>query len=226
MLLIDKLRSKENLTTTEKKIVNYILDNLDEIPAMSVEQLAKKSFSSHSAIVRLSKKLGFAGYKEFRLELSKTIQARIFQPEDVDANFPFKREDDSMMIAKKLADLSVSTIKRSYAQLNKEQLDKAGRMLWSAERIFLFGQGDSQIRARSFQNKLVKIDKFAMIGEEYADEDWVAVNLSPKDCAVFISYGGKSKQSQKIIKFFSQKKVPTLLISGNINSPMIDFADL
>ena len=42
MLLIDKLRMQKDLTNTEKRIADYILQNLTTIPAINVADLAKK----------------------------------------------------------------------------------------------------------------------------------------------------------------------------------------
>ena len=41
MLLIDKLRMQKDLTNTEKRIADYILQNLTTIPAINVADLAK-----------------------------------------------------------------------------------------------------------------------------------------------------------------------------------------
>lgn len=226
MLLIDKLRDQDNLTATEKKIADYVLENLTHISSMSIERLAKQSYTSHSAIVRFSKKMGFEGYKDFRIAVLKTIQSKLYNLESVDTNFPFTGSDSPIMIAKKLADLTVNTVKRSYAQLSEDQLNQAVDMLTAADRVFLFAEGDSQIRARSFQNKLVKVNKFLILGEEYADEDWTAANMTPKDCAVFISYGGKITQYGRMIHYLADQGVPTIVITGNQKSKMVKVATL
>ncbi|EHN58737.1 MAG: MurR/RpiR family transcriptional regulator [Oenococcus sp.] len=226
MLLIDRLKNQDKLTATEKKIADFVLENLTDISSMSIEKLAKQSYTSHSAIVRFSKKMGFDGYKEFRIAVLKTIQARLYNLENVDTNFPFTATDSPLIIAKKLADLTVNTIKRSYAQLSEDQLIQAVDMLTKAERIFLFAEGDSQIRARSFQNKLVKVNKFLILGEEYADEDWTAANMTPKDCALFISYGGKVRQYGRMLNYLTDQKVPTIVITGNPKSKIIETASL
>ena len=77
--------------------------------------------------------------------------------------------------------------------------------LEAAQRIFLFARGDSQIRARSFQNKLVKINKYLIVADEYGDDAWNASNVTQNDCAVFITYRGKNTQYEKIIGTFSSQ---------------------
>lgn len=224
MLLIDKLRLQKDLTNTEKRIADYILQNLTEIPAINVADLAKNTYTSHSSVIRLAQKMGYDGFRDFRVAISEIAHSDIYRPEPVDANFPFLPQDSTKEIAKKMADLTVNTVQRTYAQLDDVILDKAAELLANAERIFLFAQGDSQIRARSFQNKLVKINKFLIIADEYADEDWNAASLTSKDCAIFISYRARVPQYERMLKHFLNENVPSLLLTGNSRSNLIPLA--
>ncbi|MFC6464391.1 MurR/RpiR family transcriptional regulator [Marinilactibacillus sp. GCM10026970] len=226
MLLIDKLKRQKGLTPTDKQIANYILENMTSIPSLGIEELAKQTYTSHSAIVRFSKKIGFDGYKQFRLALSETVYKDLHQLGKVDANFPFDATDTTSQISKKMADLSIEAIRKASEQLDADTLDTAAEMFTRADRIFLFAQGDSQIRARSFQNKMVKLNRFLMIAEEYADQAWNAANLSKKDCAVFITYGAKISQYDRYIKYFAKAGIPTILLTGNPTSSLHKLVDL
>lgn len=62
MLLIDKLRLQNDLTTTEKRIADYILQHLPTIPAINVADLAKDTYTSHSSVIRLAKKMGMKDF--------------------------------------------------------------------------------------------------------------------------------------------------------------------
>ena len=65
MLLIEQLTTQENFTSNEQKIAHYILENLTQIPNMNIEQIAKQTYTSHSAVVRLAKKLNFEDFRDF-----------------------------------------------------------------------------------------------------------------------------------------------------------------
>ena len=89
MSLLKKLKLKESFTDTEQRIADYILTNLDDVPDMVIQQLAENTFTSHSAIIRLSQKLGFSGYRSFKVALIHEIQSSKHTPTNVDPNFPF-----------------------------------------------------------------------------------------------------------------------------------------
>lgn len=224
MLLIDKLRLQQDLTNTEKRIADYILENLAEIPAINVAELAKNTYTSHSSVIRLSQKMGYEGFRDFRVAVSEIAHSDLYRSNPVDANFPFLPQDSAKEIAKKIADLTINTVQRTYAQLDEQILDEAADLLANAERIFLFAQGDSQIRARSFQNKLVKINKFLIIADEYADEDWNAASLTSRDCAIFITYRARVPQYERMLKHFLNENVPSILMTGNNQSNLIPLA--
>lgn len=200
MLIEDKLIRQDTFTTTEKRIADYLQANFEAAVYMTIEELAKATYTSHSAIIRLCKKLGFTGFKEFRLELGREVHQLLAQfDQTIDANFPFSDQDDGATIAEKLT---------------------------QAKRIFVFAKGDSQITARKFQNKLVKLNKFLILAEEYSDSSWNAANLTNEDCAVFISYSGRIHHYEKIMSHLKHVGTPTLLLTGNEYSEMAKKASM
>ena len=137
MLLIDKLRLQQGLTNTEKRIADYILDNLTTAPSLNVDELAKNTYTSHSSVSRLARKMGYDGFHDFRIAISEIAHSELYRLNDVDANFPFHPNDTATEIAKKISDLTIDTVKRTYAQLSDEVLEEAARLLTKSERIFL-----------------------------------------------------------------------------------------
>lgn len=221
MLILAALTQQTDFTTTEKRIADYVLANLPTLSNLYIKDLAAATYTSHSAIIRLAQKLGYHGFRDFQHALTVAATAQAQALTAVDANFPFQADDTAATIAKKLAALNISTIQSVHTQLDIPQLTAAVQLLADADRIFLFAQGDSQLRARSFQNKLVKLNKFAMIAEEYGDEAWQAANLSRHDCAVFISYAGNTTTHQQFATHFQAQHIPSILLTGNAQSPLI-----
>lgn len=226
MLIIDKLKAQEAFTETEKRIANYIVENITAIPHVYIEDLARSVYTSHSAVIRLCKKIGYSGFRDFKMAIAEAVHSQQHTLGSVDVNFPFDAHDSPMEIAKKMADLTINTINRTHAQLSDEVMGQAVTILSKAERIFLFAIGDSQVRGRSFQNKLIKIDKLVIIADEYRDAAWNAVRLTKKDCALFISYAGRNTQYQNILQYFKEENIPTILLTGNKKSDLVELAHL
>ncbi|GCF94340.1 RpiR family transcriptional regulator [Enterococcus florum] len=224
MLIIERLKQQETFSIAEKRIAEYILAHLPEIPTIFIQELAEKTFSSHSTIVRLSQKLGYSGFREFKDALAEVVYANIHSVEEVNANFPFHSLDTPADVAKKMADLTIHTVQRAAMQVDSDQLKLVVDVLMAAKRIFLFSRGDTQLRARSFQNKLIKINKFAIQAEEYVDTEWNAVSIEQQDCAFFLSYSGIVQPYTKIMRYLMEKNIPVILLTGNPDSPMVPYA--
>lgn len=222
--IIEKLTEKDDFTDTEKRIADFILENQSLMPNTTIQHLAKRAYSSHSAVIRLTKKLGYSGYRDFRVALIQEIQNNLHATSKVDPNFPFNPYDDYLDIAKKMADLSIDAIQKTINRLDRDNLKNVSKSLLNAERIFLFGVGDSQIRAKSFQNKFNKINRYLILADEYGEGSWNSLNMTKDDSAIFISYGGGTGDLKENLMYAQKKKIDTILITGNVDSEAAKFS--
>ena len=71
MLLIEKMKHKENFTVLERQITDYILEHRDEMYEMTLAELAGKLYVSKATVIRYFKKLGFSSYRELCVELAR-----------------------------------------------------------------------------------------------------------------------------------------------------------
>lgn len=68
-----KVEGIENdLTKSEKKLVEYIKENLVLVKKYNVMDLADKSGVSAPSIIRLAKKLGYSGFLDMKIDLNKS----------------------------------------------------------------------------------------------------------------------------------------------------------
>lgn len=63
-------QNKYKLNEIEYFVLNYINNNFLEFKKMTIEELSQKTYCSKTSIFRLTKKLGFSGYSEFKVVLT------------------------------------------------------------------------------------------------------------------------------------------------------------
>lgn len=51
--ILDTFLHDQDFTDTERTVITYILDHLDEVPTMNIENLAKETFTSNGTIIRI-----------------------------------------------------------------------------------------------------------------------------------------------------------------------------
>ncbi|HLQ86872.1 MAG TPA: MurR/RpiR family transcriptional regulator, partial [Enterococcus sp.] len=61
---------KNKLSSSEKYLWEYIQNNLDDIPNLSIVKLSEDANVSTATIVRTTKKMGYSGYTDFRQQLT------------------------------------------------------------------------------------------------------------------------------------------------------------
>lgn len=166
------------------------------------------------------------GFKDFKIMLVKTIEQKNHVLSEINPNIPFEDDASLMKISQDMMYLTQQAIKESYELLKEESLFKMTKYLYNANRIFMYAVGDSQIRAESFQNKLLKINKYAIIAtarNEFANN---TVNIDINDCAFFITYEAKSNEDFIAARILKERKVPILLLTAFPESKLAKMADV
>ncbi|MDV4150513.1 MurR/RpiR family transcriptional regulator [Clostridium sp. AL.422] len=67
---LSKFIENKGLTEIEIKVLNYIVDNIEDVNKLGVRGIAKNNYTSTSTIMRLSKKLGYSGFLEMQYNLA------------------------------------------------------------------------------------------------------------------------------------------------------------
>ena len=57
---------RDSISPTERTIADYLLDHPESAMECGVHELAERTFSSASTIIRMCRRIGFDGYKDFR----------------------------------------------------------------------------------------------------------------------------------------------------------------
>ena len=68
------------LTETETRLANYLLSHSGEVIHMNVKEFSAACGSSPAAVVRFSRKLGFKGFTDLKLDLAR--EAGAGEPDD------------------------------------------------------------------------------------------------------------------------------------------------
>ena len=66
---MNKICTGKRLSSFEKELIEYFVNNVSEALELGVRGVAKKKYTSTSTIMRLSKKLGYSGFIEMLYSL-------------------------------------------------------------------------------------------------------------------------------------------------------------
>ena len=223
-MLKEKLINKDGFTDTEKQIADFLLGKGEEAAYMTVRQLADDCYASQTVVMRFCKKLGYKGFNDFKVAFVKELENVRFNDE-VDVNRPFYLDYSSRKIAQTIFSLNRQALIACMNELDYSQLEKAARWITRSRITFLYGYGDSSIRARNLMNRLFKINKMCILATESHEEAGISINATNQDVAVFISYRGGNETFNTCADLLQKNKCPVVLLSANVESQLAKKAD-
>ena len=167
MLLKEQMKAYP-FSHNERVIIDYILDKQINIKEYSVKMIADATFTSPSTLIRISKKLGFQGWVEFKdayLEEANYLNSHFC---NIDSNLPFSNQDSIMTIASKIVNLHIESAKDTLSLFQHDSLQKAVRILHQSKeiRVFAMSSPDECAICISYSGESSNIVKTARILKE------------------------------------------------------------
>lgn len=210
-----------SLTKSEQKVADTVMKDPEAAVFYTITDLAEKAGVGETSVIRLSRKLGFKGYQEFKLSIVQDLST---PAEQVHGEI---QEDDSLdVVVKKITAQNSLAIQNATSLLNEQQLQKAIDALLQAERIFFFGVGSSGITAMDAKYRFMRLG-FNVQAD--SDAHIIAMNaaLARKgDVIVGISTSGSTKDLVDAVRIAKETGTFIICITNHARSPITQYADI
>jgi RpiR family carbohydrate utilization transcriptional regulator len=211
-----RLRESINeLSESEAKIGNYILQHPAEFVNLTVKDLAERSGSSPAAVVRLWKSLGFDSYQDFKLRVAGDLQSRL-NDQYTELKFGSSLGD----ILRSVEDSNVQSIHNTLRLLKESDIQDAVSALRNAKRTLTFGVGASAIVAEDFAQKLLRIGFPVYSASDFHQAAVIAAQLEPQDVLVAISYSGTTSEVYEVADIARRNNATIIAITRFSDSPL------
>ena len=216
MAVLDSLKRMEGFTNTEKDLARYILDHLDDVAHMNISELSAAVYTSNPTVVRMCRKLGLEGYRDFRIELAREVEAAHASMLSVNPDFPFIEGSGTRQIIQSVANLTKQSVDACLGTIASQDVQRAARLIRGARRVALYGVGDSWVTMESFANLLLKIGIVSYSGNLNGDSVVATQILGTTDVAVIATYsGGLLDKFANEIRILRSNGCKVILITAN-----------
>ena len=142
--LLDQYRS--GMTKSELKAADYIKANPIDLIRYTLTDFAKLSGCSNAVIIRLSQKLGYEGYSEFKYSMSKFLLT----------NVP-NMESGSGDPVQEITSTYIQFISKIPTFINKQDIQKLASFINNANHITIWGVNRTYVSASQLSNRLMRI---------------------------------------------------------------------
>lgn len=214
-----ELENKKNeFTDIEWEIIRYIKMNIHHVVSMNIAELAKETYTSNATIIRTCRKLNCSGFKELKQKLVKDIENQKHLKQSVDFTIPFYSSESIVEIVGHISNLYKESIDIINTSINPNILEKVIQTMYHAHRMFIYSIGDSKVTAKSFINKLIKLNYFAISATDNHEEISISKSAMKQDCALFISYSGGDINYLEAFQILKRAECKTIVITANKDS--------
>lgn len=201
----------EYIGNAERIVAEYLLKNPNEAMECNIRELAAKIYVSPSTIVRLCKRLGFDGYREFRQ--SVIYELALFQSENKMDGTDIGEDDSLESITKKVTYKNILSLEETLNMLDEEKFAKCVELICSARNIVIFGIGASQCVAKDAYLKFLRVNKPCYVNEDWHAQLILAQNTTPEDLGIIISYSGETVEMVQCLEQLRQNDTPSIAIT-------------
>lgn len=213
----------DHATGAEKGVINFILKNPEIVVKCTLRELSEKTFCSPSTIIRLCRKIGFQGYKDFHKSLIYEIA--IMESTTAEKRNDISREDSLEEIVEKVTYKNISSLEKTKKLVDIETLEQCVNLINNCKTISLFGMGSSYLVAKDAYLKFLRINKPCIINEDWHAQLLQARNISKDDLAIAISYSGLTEEVLKCMETVKKKGAPIIAITRFEDTPLSRLAD-
>ncbi|WP_338595050.1 MurR/RpiR family transcriptional regulator [Bacillus safensis] len=206
----------QTLSETERYLLNYIHQHLEDISTLSIITLSERANVSTATIVRLMKKIGYNGYTSFKYRLKQ-------EKKMTDASDQLKNIDEDIKLAiRKNEEEVLKTI-----QLQSiGQIEDAVQKIHNADKIYIFGRGFSEMIAKEMTIKLQLIGKTCEVHDDPNIIRLKSRDIEKSELAIFVSLNGETAELVEACQNLSMKQVTTITVTTRIDSTLSKISDM
>ena len=209
------------LTPLEAKVAADILARKDIDEAMPLRDVAAGSGVSEAMVVKVAKKLGFTGFRDFRQGLVDYYRSDIAA-----LHAEISADDTSGEIVQKVFRTAMQALEETFAILDLEAFDRAADVLHRARQRDLYGLGGSAQIARDVSHKFLRIGIRSSVFDDAHMMMMSAALLGPDDVAIAFSHSGSTAAVIDAVDLARRNGARTIAVTNYPDSTLARAVDV
>jgi DNA-binding MurR/RpiR family transcriptional regulator len=209
------------LTPLEAKVAADILARKDIDESMPLREVATGSGVSEAMVVKVAKKLGFAGFREFRQGL-----VDYYRSDTAALHAEIGTDDTSGQIVQKVFRTAMQALEETFAILNLAAFDRAADYLHRARQRDFYGLGGSAQIARDVSHKFLRIGIRSSVFDDAHMMMMSAALLGPDDVAIAFSHSGNTSAVLEAVELARKNGARTIAVTNYADSPLAQLVDV
>lgn len=177
----------KSLKSAEKKAADYLLSHPAQFAEETVAEAAAHAGCSEATLVRLARKLGYAGYTELKGAVLRT---------EGENNLPYPEisgDDGEAAVLRKVFQASIQAMSDSLGMIDRTAYEKAAQAVRQAGRLLFLGAGDAAAVAMAGYHKFARLGVPVEFPQDFDAQLLCAAHLGPEGVLLVVSHSGRTK---------------------------------
>ena len=218
------LQEYGRFTRAERKIADYVLEHQEETQYISITDLSGRCGVAVSTVSLFCRKLGLAGFNDFKLELARAAmpaRAALSEP-----GSEILEGDSTAAVMGKVLSAAQDTLNNAYHMLTEREVGQAVDLLRRAGQVVCLGQGNHSVVAlAAWAQFSTTSPKFKTIHDSHM-QTVVLSTLSEGDAVLYFSYSGATHELLEAVEVIRARGGKLILVTRYPNSPASAYADV
>lgn len=220
-LLARLANARAELSPSEARVADIVLDQPGDIPRMNLAALAGLAGVSEPTVLRFCRSLGVDGFAHFKLELARALATGGIAYLHREIGF----DDGIGTVAAKVFQSSINALAVVQQAIDPAVLERAVDLLAAARRIEILAVGLSHIVALDAQQKLMRLETPCIALADSHLQTMSAATLRPGDVALIFSYNGRIKDILRCARVAREAGAATVAVTCS-GTPLAAVCDL
>lgn len=215
-LLID---NRVRLTPSQRRIMQYIVDNYEEAIFLTASQLAHSVGVSEATVVRLAQALGFDGYPGMQSKFREGLQSRLSTVTRLEHTVDHVGQVGDVVV--KVLQEDIQNLSQTLRNLPIEVFEQAVADMEKAKRIFVVGLRGAHAPALTLATYLRFLGKQAQLLVPGHGELWdILQGLEKTDLVIGISFPRYTSVTVEILEHARRQRARVGAITDSPLSPL------
>ncbi len=206
----------------EKRIADVLLSHSADISTVSIGELAELSGASKATVTRFCKRLGFEGFRDFRVSAIIDTHKGLSPGKKLapDASVPLEA------LVHTVCDSNAGACKDTKLLLSAEALGKAAALIAEAPKVLLLAEGPTAPVALDFYQKLLRLGIEPVHTSDRRIRRMHVSITKPGDVVVAFDLAGQSRATVEMTEAAAKNGAETIAVCNAIGSPLAKAAGI
>ena len=210
----------------ERRIADLVLDRPQEAALWSGRELARLGETSETVLFRMVRRLGMAGFKEFKLALLREEGAAQARAELGIFNVPFHAGSPLPVQINEVMRAYAANLEETVKLLAGQPLDEVADALAGASLVTLLGMGASLSVATLAENVLARLGIPCRLSQDSHQQLLQMLQRSDRHVVVAFSFSGETRETVEALAVAREAGARTIAMTAFVPSSVADAADL